>query len=164
MPVAIQRGSIASVMQNGVFLLPEREEEHVAAFACESSLGFDVVLSRSQRFHAAQDDQPSNLLALEAVLEDLSHVLVKAHSGEEALKCLLRDDFAVILMDVFMPGIDGFETAELIRQRERWRFGPQAARLVARKASGIRSGRAFRIQGFKISGSTSLVINSPRVS
>jgi serine phosphatase RsbU (regulator of sigma subunit) len=70
------------------------------------------------------DDQPSNLLALEAVLGDLGHVLVKAQSGEEALKCLLRDDFAVILMDVFMPGIDGFETAELIRQRDRSRFTP----------------------------------------
>jgi serine phosphatase RsbU (regulator of sigma subunit) len=70
------------------------------------------------------DDQPSNLLALEAVLGDMGHILVKAHSGEEALKCLLRDDFAVILMDVFMPGIDGFETAELIRQRDRSRFTP----------------------------------------
>lgn len=70
------------------------------------------------------DDQPSNLLALEAVLADLGHVLVKAQSGEEALRCLLRDDFAVILMDVFMPGIDGFETAELIRKRDRSRFTP----------------------------------------
>ena len=70
------------------------------------------------------DDQPSNLLAIEAVLENLGHVLVKAHSGEEALKCLLRDDFAVILMDVFMPGMDGFETAEMIRQRDRSRFTP----------------------------------------
>ena len=70
------------------------------------------------------DDQPNNLLALEAVLEHLGHVLVKAQSGEEALKCLLQDDFALILMDVFMPGIDGFETAELIRRRDRSRLTP----------------------------------------
>ncbi len=70
------------------------------------------------------DDQPSNLLVLEAVLENLGHKLVQARSGEEALKCLLLDDFAVILLDVFMPGMDGFETAELIRQRERSRYTP----------------------------------------
>src|SRR5687768_2331840 len=70
------------------------------------------------------DDQPANLVALEAVLEGLGHTLVKASSGEEALKCLLQDDFAVILMDVFMPGMDGFEAAEMIRQRERTRFTP----------------------------------------
>src|SRR5688572_8527406 len=70
------------------------------------------------------DDQPSNLLAIESVLDNLGHILVKANSGEEALKCLLRDDFAVILMDVFMPGMDEFETAEMIRQRDRSRFTP----------------------------------------
>jgi serine phosphatase RsbU (regulator of sigma subunit) len=70
------------------------------------------------------DDQPANLLALEAVLEGLGHTLVRANSGEEALKRLLQDDFAVILMDVFMPGMDGFETAQTIRQRERSRFTP----------------------------------------
>jgi serine phosphatase RsbU (regulator of sigma subunit) len=70
------------------------------------------------------DDQPANLLSLEAVLDGLGHTLVKASSGEEALKCLLQDDFAVILMDVFMPGMDGFEAAEMIRQRERSRFTP----------------------------------------
>ena len=70
------------------------------------------------------DDQPANLLALEAVLEGLGHRLVRANSGEDALKCLLQDDFAVILMDVFMPGMDGFETAQMIRERERSRFTP----------------------------------------
>src|SRR4051794_23094918 len=58
------------------------------------------------------DDQPADLLALEAVLEGLGHTLVRANSGEEALKRILKDDFAVILMDVFMPGMDGFETAQ----------------------------------------------------
>ena len=70
------------------------------------------------------DDQPNNLLALEAVLNDPDYNLVKAHSGEEALRRLLRDEFALILLDVLMPGIDGFETAELIRQRERTRYMP----------------------------------------
>ena len=70
------------------------------------------------------DDQPANLLVLEAVLESLGHTLVRARSGEEALKCLLRDDFAVILLDVFMPGMDGFETAELIRERKRSHYTP----------------------------------------
>lgn len=70
------------------------------------------------------DDQPSNLLVLEAVLDVLGYTLVRARSGEEALKCLLQDDFAVILLDVFMPGMDGFETAELIRQRERSHYTP----------------------------------------
>jgi signal transduction histidine kinase len=65
------------------------------------------------------DDRKENLLALEAILGPLGHNIVKAKSGQEALKCLLQQDFAVILLDVHMPGIDGFETAELIRRRER---------------------------------------------
>src|SRR5688572_2085776 len=64
------------------------------------------------------DDKPDKLLALEAVLEDLGQNIVRAYSGREALHCLLNDDFAVILLDVNMPGMDGFETAQLIRQRK----------------------------------------------
>jgi CheY-like chemotaxis protein len=65
------------------------------------------------------DDRPENLTALEAVLGALDQTLVRAGSGEEALKALLTDDFAVILLDVQMPGLDGFETAAHIKRRER---------------------------------------------
>ena len=67
------------------------------------------------------DDRPANLLTLEAILEDLGQEMVKATSGKEALRHLLRDDFAVILLDVKMPEMDGFETATVIRERERSR-------------------------------------------
>jgi PAS domain S-box-containing protein len=70
------------------------------------------------------DDEPDNLLALEAVLEPLGRELVRAGSGEEALGLLLREEFALILLDVHMPGLDGFETAALIKQRERTRDLP----------------------------------------
>jgi signal transduction histidine kinase/CheY-like chemotaxis protein len=70
------------------------------------------------------DDQPSNLLALEALLGDLDIHLVRAQSGLEALRCLQSDDFAVVLLDVQMEGMDGFEAAELIRKRPRTRHTP----------------------------------------
>jgi PAS domain S-box-containing protein len=70
------------------------------------------------------DDRPENLLALEAILEPLGHELVRAQSGEEALRRLLHDEFAAILLDVQMPGMDGFQTAELIKSRERTRHIP----------------------------------------
>lgn len=64
------------------------------------------------------DDSPDKLLAMEAVLEELGQNLVKVHSGTEALRVLLKQEFALILLDVNMPDIDGFETAQLIRQRQ----------------------------------------------
>ena len=70
------------------------------------------------------DDTPENLVSLEATLGVLGEELVLAHSGREALRHVLNDDFAVILLDVRMPDMDGFETAELIRSRPRSREIP----------------------------------------
>ena len=65
------------------------------------------------------DDHPENLLALEAVLTSPNYNLISAYSGKEALKCMLQHDFAVILLDVQMPGLNGFDTAKLIKAREK---------------------------------------------
>jgi signal transduction histidine kinase len=65
------------------------------------------------------DDQPGKLLSHQAILADLGQNLVLARSGPEALQCLLKEEFALILLDVVMPGMDGFETAAMIRQRPR---------------------------------------------
>jgi len=70
------------------------------------------------------DDRAENLLALEAVLTSPKYHLVCAHSGEEALKFVLKQDFAAILLDVQMPGLNGFETAKLIKAREKSRHIP----------------------------------------
>ncbi len=70
------------------------------------------------------DDRPENLLALEAILQGLGHELIKARSGEEALKCLLTEDVALMLLDVQMPGMDGFETAAHVKKREKTRDIP----------------------------------------
>jgi signal transduction histidine kinase/PleD family two-component response regulator len=70
------------------------------------------------------DDVPEKILAIEATLADLGQNVVKASSGREALRCLLKDDFAVILLDVNMPEMDGFETAALIRERKRSEHTP----------------------------------------
>jgi len=70
------------------------------------------------------DDRDENLLALEAVLDDPGYRIVRARSGREALKEVLDQDFALILLDVQMPGVDGYETAVLIRERQRSRQTP----------------------------------------
>ncbi|MGZ5037025.1 MAG: ATP-binding response regulator [Usitatibacter sp.] len=70
------------------------------------------------------DDDPASVLAMEEVLKTLGARLVTANSGEQALRKVLDDDFAAILMDVRMPGIDGFTTASMIRERKRSRYTP----------------------------------------
>ena len=66
------------------------------------------------------DDQPAKLLTYEAILADLQENLLKASSGREALDCLLKNDIAVVLMDVSMPELNGFELAEIIHQHPRF--------------------------------------------
>ncbi len=70
------------------------------------------------------DDQPGRLLTYRAILEPLGERLVEASSGEQALKLLMEDEYAVILLDVNMPGLDGFETAHLIHQHPRFEKTP----------------------------------------
>lgn len=81
------------------------------------------------------DDHPENLIALKAVLSSPNYHLVTASSGEEALKSVLRQDFAVILLDVQMPGLDGFETAKLIKAREKTKHIPIIFVTAASQAS-----------------------------
>ena len=70
------------------------------------------------------DDHVENLVALEALLDDLNQNLVRAESGLQALRLLLQEEFALIILDVDMPIMSGFETAALIRQREKSRHTP----------------------------------------
>lgn len=70
------------------------------------------------------DDRPENIFAMRSILSQPDYEIIDAPSGSEALKPLLKHDFAVILLDVLMPGMDGFETARLIRQREASRHIP----------------------------------------
>ena len=70
------------------------------------------------------DDRQENLVAMEAALTSKNYELVTAQSGEEALKYVLKDEFAVILLDVQMPGLNGFDTAELIKKREKSKDTP----------------------------------------
>src|ERR1041384_664501 len=70
------------------------------------------------------DDQPARLLTYRAILEPLGHNLVAVNSGLEALEALMKQDFAVVLLDVKMPGMDGFETAALIHDHPRFETIP----------------------------------------
>jgi PleD family two-component response regulator len=70
------------------------------------------------------DDTPQNLLAVRVVMDALDYRLVTARSGDQALRQVLERDFALILLDVQMPGMDGFECARLIRARKRSRHVP----------------------------------------
>ncbi len=105
-------------MSTGATPLPRRVPTPVSAPAApdeEKAAPVEILLV---------DDRPENLLALEAILEPLNQTLIRAHSGDEALRKLLLHDFAVILLDVQMPGINGFETARMIKSRERTKYIP----------------------------------------
>jgi signal transduction histidine kinase len=90
------------------------------------------------------DDQDDNLLALEEVLRPLGQNIVRAVSGEEALKRLLTDEFAAILLDVQMPGMDGFETAARIKARERTKDIPIIF------LTAISTGSPYELQGYEV--------------
>ena len=70
------------------------------------------------------DDNSRNLLSINAILENDGYNLVEARSGAQALKCLIDQEFAVVLLDVVMPVMDGFEVAKIIRSREKTRTLP----------------------------------------
>jgi len=89
------------------------------------------------------DDHPAKLLTYEAVLSDLGENLIKAGSGMEALEKLLKNDVALVLMDVSMPGLDGFETAEMIHQHPRFEKTPIVF------VSGIHVTEDDRLKGYK---------------
>jgi hypothetical protein len=92
------------------------------------------------------DDQPGKLLAHEAILSELGQRIIKARNGLEALEHLLRSDFAVILLDVNMPNMDGFETAALIRQRPRFEKTPIIF------VTGYNTTDLDRLKGYELGG------------
>ena len=89
------------------------------------------------------DDQPAKLLAYEAMLAELGENLIVAQSGMEALECLLKNDIALVLMDVSMPGMDGFETAQMIHQHPRFQNTPIIF------VSGIHVSELDRLKGYE---------------
>src|ERR1700733_10937425 len=89
------------------------------------------------------DDQPAKLLSYEVILKELNEELLKAHSGKEALDQLLRNDIAVVLMDVSMPELDGFELADVIRQHPR--FQKTAIIFI----SGVHLSDSDKLQGYR---------------
>ncbi|MEW1567063.1 response regulator [Streptomyces sp. NPDC093509] len=86
------------------------------------------------------DDMEDNLIALEAVLGSLNEPLVRARSGEEAMKALLRQQFAVVLLDIRMPGMDGFETAANIKRLDQTKDVP----IIFLTGTDADAGYAFR--------------------
>src|SRR5690348_17079503 len=90
------------------------------------------------------DDQPARLLSYESILGDLGQNLIRAYSGVEALQQLLRGDFAVILLDVSMPGMDGFETASMIHEHPRYENTPIIF------VTGVHVSELDRLKGYKL--------------
>ena len=90
------------------------------------------------------DDQESRLSSYEVILRDLDQNLVRAHSGFEALQCLMNQEFAVVLLDVSMPGMDGFETATLIHEHPRFERTPIIF------VTGVHVTELERLRGYKL--------------
>src|ERR1700753_821601 len=90
------------------------------------------------------DDQPSRLLTYQAILRELGQSLVTAGSGLEALDKLMRDEYAVVLLDVSMPGMDGFEAARLIHQHPRFERTPIIF------VTGVHMSELDRLRGYKL--------------
>jgi len=90
------------------------------------------------------DDQPARLLSYQTILAELGQNLVLARSGEEALRCLMEDEFAVVLLDVSMPGMDGFETASLIHEHPRFERTPIIF------VTGVHVTELDRLKGYKL--------------
>jgi signal transduction histidine kinase len=90
------------------------------------------------------DDQPARLMSYESILEGLGHRLVRASSGLEALEKLMKDEYAVILLDVSMPGMDGFETASLIHEHPRFERTPIIF------VTGVNVSELDQLKGYKV--------------
>jgi CheY-like chemotaxis protein len=86
------------------------------------------------------DDRPENLIALEAILSSLDQVLVPVRSGKQAVQAVLDDEYAVVLLDIMMPGMDGFETAMQIKQQAKGRDVP----IIFLTAATAQPEQAFR--------------------
>ena len=86
------------------------------------------------------DDRAENLIALEAILSPLNQILVPVRSGQEAVKTVLADEYAVVLLDIMMPGMDGFETATQIKRHARGRNVP----IIFLTAGSAQPEQAFR--------------------
>src|SRR5690606_15185946 len=98
------------------------------------------------------DDQPGRLLSYESILADLGQNLVRARSGLEALEKLMKDEFAVVLLDVSMPGMDGFETASLIHEHPRFEKTPIIF------VTGVHVSELDRLKGYKLGAVDSVYI------
>ena len=86
------------------------------------------------------DDRPENLIALEAILSSLNQILVPVQSGEQAVQAVLADEYAVVLLDIMMPGMDGFETATQIKRQAKSREVP----IIFLTAATMQPEQAFR--------------------
>ena len=104
--------------------LPRQAPGRVGSDAVSANAQREEALAREKVKILLVDDNPDNLVSIEAALEALNEDLVSARSGTEALRYLLENDFAAILLDVKMPEMDGFEAAELIRSRKRSQHTP----------------------------------------